>query len=115
MRISDWSSDVCSSDLARSDQINNSAPFNDINNRICHYSVTPAFTVNGPSSATNLTPPDGVMCKSHQTFPSSPSTLAASNASILASGISNSTVIVGTLSSYSTNASVHSAAKHSVG
>src|SRR3546814_6818720 len=80
MRISDWSSDVCSSDL----------------NRICHYSVTPAFTVNGPSSATNLTPPDGVMCKSHQIFASSPASVAASIASIVASGISRSTVLVGT-------------------
>src|SRR3546814_6242439 len=84
--------------------MNNSAPFNDINNRICHYSVTPAFTVNGPSSATNLTPPDGVMCKSHQIFASSPASVAASIASIVASGISRSTVLVGTPSSVVTDA-----------
>src|SRR3546814_18578927 len=79
MRISDWSSDVCSSDL-----------------RICHYSVTPAFTVNGPSSATNLTPPDGVMCKFHQIFASSPASVAASIAHIVASGISRSNALART-------------------
>src|SRR3546814_2391007 len=58
------------------------------------------------SSATNLTPPDGVMGKSHQIFASSPASVAASIASIVASGISRSTVLVGTPSSVVTDASV---------